>query len=268
MDFLHRALGRTEIPVFRLGLSASYWPGKRTVHRALDEGLNYFFCYGIDRQMITVLREVFRSRREACVVATGAYSYWWWHQDLKKALEKRLRQLGTDYIDVFHFLGVARRELFTSKVRDQLAEIRASGKVKAVAISTHDRRLAGELAARNEVDVLMVRYSAAHRGAEQEVFPHLEAHRTGLVSYTATRWTYLLRRPAGWPKDGRLPTAGECYRFVLSQPAVDVCLTAPTNLRQFEENLAAIRKGPLADEDMDFMRRFGDVVHDRAGWFM
>lgn len=85
MDFLHRALGRTEIPVFRLGLSASYWPGKRTVHRALDEGLNYFFCYGIDRQMITVLREVFRSRREACVVATGAYSYWWWHQDLKKA---------------------------------------------------------------------------------------------------------------------------------------------------------------------------------------
>jgi predicted aldo/keto reductase-like oxidoreductase len=59
-----------------------------------------------------------------------------------------------------------------------------------------------------------------------------------------------------------------CYRFVLSNPNVDVCLTAPSNLKQFEENLASVREGPLHDSDMDFMRQFGDVVHAANHWFM
>jgi len=42
---------------------------------------------------------------------------------------------------------------------------------------------------------------------------------------------------------------------------VDVCLTAPMNLKQLKENLAAVKEGPLTEDDMDFMRTFGDVVH-------
>ncbi len=267
-DFLHTTLGNTGKPVFRLGLSATYRPGQRTIHRALDEGINYFFCYGLDTQMIRVLRNVLQRDRERYVVATGAGSFWWWHQDLHKTLERRLRQLRTDYIDVFHFLGVARRKLFTTRARDQLAAIRESDKVRAVAISTHDRTLAGELAREGSVDVLMIRYNAAHRGAESDIFPNLTTHDPGIVAYTATRWRHLLRRPRGWPPDRRVATAGDCYRFVLSNPNVHVCLTAPANTRQFEENLAAIRRGPLSEEDMAFMRRFGDVVHNQRRWFM
>jgi aryl-alcohol dehydrogenase-like predicted oxidoreductase len=52
-----------------------------------------------------------------------------------------------------------------------------------------------------------------------------------------------------------------CYRFVLSNPNVDVCLTAPRSVKQLEENLAAVRQGALPPEEMEFMRTFGDVVH-------
>jgi aryl-alcohol dehydrogenase-like predicted oxidoreductase len=114
----------------------------------------------------------------------------------------------------------------------------------------------------------MMRYNAAHRGAERDIFPHLAAHNPGVISYTATRWSYLLRRPRGWPKDGRVPTAGECYRFVLSEPRVHTVLTAPRNEREVRENIAAVRKGPLDEGDMRFMRDFGDVVHRRQKWFM
>ena len=85
---------------------------------------------------------------------------------------------------------------------------------------------------------------------------------------TATRWRYLLRRPRGWPKDELIPTAGMCYRFVLSNPHVDVCLMAPSNIEQLEENLVAFRKGSLCEEEMEFMRKFGDAVHYRRKWFM
>jgi aryl-alcohol dehydrogenase-like predicted oxidoreductase len=135
-------------------------------------------------------------------------------------------------------------------------------------LSTHDRKLAGRLAADGAIDVLMIRYNAAHRGAEEEIFPHLEPHRPGVVAYTATRWTALLRRPRGWPKDGRVPTAGECYRFVLSSPHVDVCMTAPRSVQELEQNVAALAHGPLDEDEMAFLRQFGDAVHAQRRWFM
>jgi aryl-alcohol dehydrogenase-like predicted oxidoreductase len=267
-SFLQGTLGRTGRRVCRLGLAASYRPGERALERALDEGVDYVFCFGLDGQMIRVLRRLPADRRDRIVIATGAYNYVWWRQDLEKTLEKRLRQLGTDYIDVFHFLGVLKERELTPRVLEQLARLRADPRVRAVSISCHDRKLAGRLAAEGVLDCLMIRYNAAHRGAEQDIFPHLAAHDPGVVSYTATRWTALLRRARGWAKDAPVPTAGQCYRFVLSNPHVDVCLTAPRSERELLENLAAVRQGPLTEDEMTFMRTYGDVVHRTAGWFM
>jgi predicted aldo/keto reductase-like oxidoreductase len=59
-----------------------------------------------------------------------------------------------------------------------------------------------------------------------------------------------------------------CYRFVLSNPDVHVCLTAPGNLSELEENLSAVRLGPLSAGEMTFMRKFGDAVHHTKRWFM
>jgi aryl-alcohol dehydrogenase-like predicted oxidoreductase len=183
-------------------------------------------------------------------------------------LEKRLRQLRTDYIDLFLFLGVTKPRHFNARVRDEYERFRQEGKVRGIGLSCHHRKFLGELAASGQIDVMMMRYNAAHRGVEQEIFPYLPRHNPGVISYTATRWTYLLRRPRGWPEAGRIPTAGMCYRFVLSNPNVDVCLTAPSNLKQFEENLEEVRRGRLSEVDMEFMRQFGDVVHEQNKWFM
>lgn len=267
-DFTHATLGKTDLRVHRLGLSATYRPGKATIHRALDEGLNYFFAFNIDTQMVHVLREVMPSQRERYVLATGAYNLMFGYPNLRRTLEKRLRQFRTDYIDVFLFLGVTKEKEFPERAREELRRFREEGKVRALGMSTHDRKFAGKLASEDGLDVLMIRYNAAHRGAEEDVFPYLEAHHPGVVSYTATRWTYLTRRPHVWPKAEPIPTPGMCYRFALSNPHVDVCMTAPSNLKQFEENLRAVREGPLCEEERVFMRRFGDVVPRTAGWFM
>jgi aryl-alcohol dehydrogenase-like predicted oxidoreductase len=267
-DFTHTILGKTGMAVHRLGLSASYRPGKQAIYRALDEGLNYFFCYGFDSQMTAVLRDVLNRDRERYVVATGAYNLLVGYPNLRRTLEKRLRQLGTDYIDVFLFLGVMKGKQFPERAREELYRFREEGKIRAVGMSCHDRKFAGQLAAQGALDVLMIRYNAAHRGAEQDIFPSLQPHNPGVVSYTATRWTYLLRRPRGWPADGLIPTAEMCYRFVLSNPNVHVCMTAPSDPKQLEENLAALRRGPLSSEEMEFMQKFGDAVHDEKKWFM
>lgn len=267
-DFLRVPLGKIGTPVCRIGLSATYRPGRETVFKALDEGINYFLYFGFDTQMTSVLRETLLGRRDQYVLATGAYNYIWGHQNLRKTLERRLRQLRTDYIDIFHFLGVTRRAHFTPRVRDELQAVRESGLVRGVSISTHDRKFAAELARQDTLDAMMIRYNAAHVGAESDIFPHLPATSPAVVSFTATRWTSLLRAPKGYPRGARIPTAGLCYRFVLSNPAVHVCLMAPGNLKQFQQNLAEIQRGPLPIDEMRFIRQFGELVAGRKQYFM
>jgi aryl-alcohol dehydrogenase-like predicted oxidoreductase len=263
-----RALGSTGISVTPLGFSATYLPGKRAIQTAVDEGINLFFAFGIDLQMIRTLRGLMSSRREKFVLATGAYNYRLWAQDVRKAFEKRLQQFRTDYIDIFLFLGVTKPTEFTPRVHDEMLKLKEEGKVRAIGVSCHDRSFLANLAAGGDVNVLMLRYNAAHRGAEREIFPHLALHNPGVISYTATRWTALLRRPKSWPVHGRIPSAGECYRFVLSNPHVHAVLTAPRSVHELRENISAVRLGPLDDDAMRFMRAFGDAVHDQRKWFM
>jgi hypothetical protein len=108
----------------------------------------------------------------------------------------------------------------------------------------------------------MIRYNAAHPGAETDIFPHVDPQRHCVVSYTATCWKALLKRPKGW--DGAVPTAGDCYRFALSSPHVNVTLTGPASLEQLRENLQALEKGPLADDERAMFRELGPMVKARG----
>ncbi len=266
--FLDGCLGPRHWPVFRLGLSATYRPGERTVRSALEHGVNYLFAFAIDTNITGVVREMNADRREKVILATGAYNWLIGHTSLRKSLENALRRYKTDYIDVFHFLGVVKPKDFPPAMQDELNALKADGKVRATAMSCHDRKFAAELASRGTLDALMIRYNAAHPGAETDIFPHVQAHSTGVIAYTATRWRRLLMRPRGWAKTAPVATAGQCYRFVLSNPNVQVALTAPTNQKQLLDNLREVERGPLPDDEMQFMRSFGAYVHDHAGWFM
>ncbi|MDI1435678.1 hypothetical protein [Polyangium sorediatum] len=55
--------------------------------------------------------------------------------------------------------------------------------------------------------------------------------------------------------------AGDCYRFQLSSPHVDLALTGPKNRAELEDNLAAVEKGPLSEDEAKWMREFGRKVH-------
>ena len=148
---------------------------------------------------------------------------------------------------------------FSESVKNELIKLRQEGLVHALGTSIHDRPRAGRLAVDSPLDMLMIRYNAAHPGAEQDIFPHYEKRRPLTVAYTATSWRKLLKRPKGW--DGPVMTAGDCYRFCLSNPNVDLCLGGVKNKSQLEKNLASLKQGPLSPEEDSWMRKFGKRVH-------
>jgi len=112
------------------------------------------------------------------------------------------------------------------------------------------------------IDIVHVRYNAAHPGAEREIFPALEKGpgRAGLVSFTATSWGQLISGKKT-PKGERTPTAEDCYRFVLTHPAVDVCMAGPANDYECAAIRRALAGGPMNEEEMAWMRRVGAAVH-------
>jgi aryl-alcohol dehydrogenase-like predicted oxidoreductase len=256
-DFLVRDVPALKKRVFRLGLSGSFGIDEAGAREALEQVQYVFWTPGM-KGLTAALRGALRSDRERYVVASGPF-LGFTRRGVRRAAEARLRALGTDYLDVFQLYWLSKMSAFTGAVQEELLRLKQEGKVRAVGVSIHDRARAGRLAEDSILDVLMIRYNAAHPGAEIDVFPHLARRRPAVVAYTATSWRKLLRAPRGW--SGRPMTAGECYRWVLRSPHVDVVLCGPRNAAQWRDDLAAVEAGPLPEADLTWMREFGRAVH-------
>jgi predicted aldo/keto reductase-like oxidoreductase len=256
-DFLVRDVPALKKPVFRLGLSGAFGLDEAGAREALETA-RYVFWTPMMKGLTRALREVVRRDREAYVVATGPL-LGFTRGAVRRAAEHRLRALGVDYLDVYQLYWLSRMSAQTGAVEEELVRLREEGKIRVIGTSLHDRPRAGRLAEASIFDLLMIRYNAAHPGAEQEIFPHLVRRRPAIVAYTATSWRKLLKAPRAW--SGRPMTAGECYRWVLGSPHVDVVLCGPKNAAEWRADLAAVQAGPLPEAEASWMRDFGRAVH-------
>ncbi|MBI5341826.1 MAG: aldo/keto reductase [Deltaproteobacteria bacterium] len=243
--------------LFRLGLSGTFGLDEVGCREALER-IQYVFWSPRMKGLTIALRDALARDRERYAVSAGPLMGYF-PGAVRRAAEASLRALNIDYLDVFQLYWLGRMSAFTGTVQEELVKLRDEGKVRALGVSIHDRPRAGKLAEDSILDLLMIRYNAAHPGAEQDIFPHLAKRRPMVVAYTATAWRKLLRAPRGWK--GRVATAGDCYRFCLSCPHVDVTLIGPRNVAELRENLASLDPGPLSSEEMAFMRDFGRAVH-------
>ncbi|HTP53067.1 MAG TPA: aldo/keto reductase [Anaeromyxobacteraceae bacterium] len=257
-EFLRREVPALKKDVFRLGLAVTHGIDGAGVREALAGEMNYVFWNPTARKLVAPLREALRRDRERFVVSTGP-TFGWFGGSLRRRVEAALRALNTDYLDVLQLYWLGKMSALTSGTIEEMVRLREAGKVRALGASIHDRPRAGRLAEDSVLDLLMIRYNAAHPGAESEIFPHLARRRPAVVAYTATCWGKLLRPPRGYSAGPA--TAGQCYRFCLSSPHVDLVLCSPGTAGELREDLAEVAKGPLAGEEMSFMRALGRAVH-------
>jgi predicted aldo/keto reductase-like oxidoreductase len=261
--FTRRTLGATGREVGPIGLGSSYGLSGRDVERAFERGVD-FFLWGSMRKndFGRGLREVARKDRARATIAIQTYARAAW--TMPASVDRALRALGTEYVDVLCLAWW--NGLPPARIIDRAVALRDSGKVRHLMVSCHERPTFPRFIDDGRYEALMLRYNAAHAGAEREVFPSVEAaaargHRPGVVALTATRWGTLLQ-PSFTPEGERTPTASDCYRFALSHPTVDVCLSGPRDGAELDEALVAVERGPLDEPEMAWMRRVG--AHVRA----
>jgi predicted aldo/keto reductase-like oxidoreductase len=255
-----RTLGKTGLTVGRLGIAASYGAPAEAFEEAFDKGCNYFYL-GSGRHrggMKLAIRNICdKGFRDKLVVAI--HNYGRIGLLTEHFFKKTLQSLNIDCADVL-ILGWHNRRP-TNMLLERALALKEKGLVKFLGMSGHKRSLFPKLAEEGLFDVFHIRYNAAHRGAEQDAFPFLtDSNQTGIVTYTATRWGHLLNHKKMPPGEQPL-SAADCYRFVLSNSAVDVCLSGPANIDQMNEALSALDQGSLPPDEMKRIQFIGDHVH-------
>lgn len=255
-------LGRTGLNVGRMGISSSFGAPTAAYEEAFAHGCNYFnwgtFIRGRSGTMRTAIRNlVDQGRRDDMVVGMLTYAHSAWLTE--HFFIKGLKAAKLEYADVLLLGWFPKRP--PQKMIDGAVNLRDRGLVRFIGLTSHNRRLFPDLAEEGLFDVFHIRYNAAHRGAETETFPFLSGDdRPGVVSFTATDWRKLLATRK-LPPGERPLTAADCYRFVLSHPAVDVCMMGAKDIGQMRENLAVLDQGPLTGEEMERVRMVGKLVY-------
>lgn len=252
-----RPVGTTGLSATPIGISGSFGITADEVERAFyDHGVNYFFITNTAPSTTEGVRRLIKAgHRDKLVIAAGMNVPV--GARVQGAFDSDRKALGTDTIDVWHMFWVRGRFYLSGSVWKNFEELKAKGLVKALCMSIHDRKLCTELVGEFPLDMLMLRYNAAHRGAVREIFEPLGAKCPPVVAYTATRWGSLLKPAKGFEQG---LTAAECYQYVLDDPHVRISLTGPRSLADVTAAVNGV-SGPALDPARKAeMEKFGEVV--------
>ena len=258
-----RNLGRSGIEVGRIGISSSYGADIRVFDEALDRGCNYFnwgtFIKGRSAQFRKFMNQISADKkRDQVVLGLLSYSHSALLGDF--FLNSALKQLRTDYIDCLILGYYPKRP--PERVLNWALKLKEEGVIRAIGLTTHKRSIVAELCNDPLFDFFHFRYNAVHRGAEKDIFPYLGSEPPGMISFTATSWGQLLQQKK--MKSGVMPpSAGDCYRFVLSRDEVDVCMMGVRDIDMLRQNMEVIERGQMSSAELESMRSIGDHLYGK-----
>lgn len=267
------------------------------IRQAVDEGVNLLDtaeAYGTEHIVGKAIAQIPRDR---VVISTKKTLPSIGHPDpgkeIKESLEQSLKQLGTDYVDIYHLHGVEPKDYPYAKNRllPFLLELREQGKIRFVGITEGfvpdpAHRMLQQALKDDDWDVVMVGFNILNPSARQVVFPNTIERNVGVLNMFAVRRGLsqpkrfadivtdlshkgLLETDPGSPtelldlliSDGIAATLPEAaYRFCRHEPGVHVVLTGTGNPEHLRENLQSLTKPPLPQPVLDRLRRiFGNV---------
>ena len=284
----------------QLGLAAGRDEGHAIaiIREAIDLGVNFFdtaAAYGTENVLGKAIKSV---RRENVVIATKApfavSSGRAAPETIVASLDNSLRQLDTDYVDVYQLHGVPPAAY--DHARDVLAQVllreKEKGKFRHLGISEtapHDPRheMIGRAAGDGIWEVVMVGFHMMHQNARSAVFPLTMANGIGTLVMFVVRnifsqperlratmrdlaaagevpsWLAEASDPLGFlvHEGGATTVPDAAYRFVRHEPGVDVVLFGTGDPEHLRTNIASILKPPLPTADLQRLSElFGHLV--------
>jgi len=295
----YRPLGKTEYKVSPLGFGSMRLPmvdigghdyvdmekAIEVIHRAFERGVNYIdsgFMYCSQESEYTVGRAL-KGWKDKVTLTTKATKQRMENPgDLRRMLEHQLAKLDRDYVDFYLFHGIGWDNFHeidkkTGWLKDML-RAREEGLVKHIGMSFHDEpeRMV-DLIDLGFVELVTCQYNYLDRRNEES------------IAYAASKGIgVIVMGPVGGGRLAVIPksiqdtpglsnsrAAELALRFVIANPNVNVALSGMGSVEMVEQNVEAVEKGPLNEEEvatlnrlMAEMRKLADLYCTGCGYCM
>lgn len=305
----YRTLGRTGLRVSRVGIGTGgpsrFGQGSgvpeaeihRLTHRALDLGINFFDTaagYGESERILGdalegVSRDTYVLATKVSPVQKGEMIS---PDDVKISIERSLRRLRVDCVDVFQFHAVETSHY--PEIRNRMLpvarQLQEDGKCRFIGVTEtygrdNDHTMIPLALKDDPFDTAMIGYNLLSPGPEREALPGCARNNVGVICMVAVRRSLgsperLLARirdakergviasdslpdadPLGWLIKGHVTSIPDAaYKYVAAHPAIATVLTGTSKVDHLEANVKAILGPSLPDEDMVRLRSvFGEV---------
>jgi aryl-alcohol dehydrogenase-like predicted oxidoreductase len=259
------------------------------VQRALDLGVNFIdtaISYGTEG----VVGKAIKGRpRDSVVISTKTHIN---HldgtrplsgADVVANLEKSLRALDTDYVDIYHLHGLWPRfyDRAMAEVVPALLREKEKGKLRHLAVSETGPRDPGHTMLERAVEepaweVFMLAFHMMNQNARRPLLQRTQANKVGTLCMFAVRNIFSkpgllesavadlvaegklarekvdLQAPLGFlvHEGGASSLIDAAYRFARHEPGIDVVLFGTSSIAHLESNIASILRPPLPAADV------------------
>lgn len=303
-------LGRTNLEVStaglgcggrsQLGLSKGFDEENalKIINKAVGLGINFFDTAAVYRTEGVLGKGLAGLKRDGLVISSKFSPSNFGAEiqkkgSLTKSLNKSLRKLKTDYIDVFLLHGV--RPDFYIESRDrfypELIKAQKQGKIRYIGVTEYFNRDTNHkmslMALQDNIwDVLMVGFNMLNSSARKKVLPLAMEKDVGILDMFAVRTALsnksrLLEVMQSLQESGKVDGSAyeaegpldfliknnesrtvmeAAYRFCRHFKGIDVVLTGTSSVDHLVDNVKSILSPPLSDESLNkIMEIFGDV---------
>lgn len=292
-----RRLGKTDMDVSILGFGGmeigyqhiSLSAAKRLLNEVLDSGINVVDtaeCYSTSEDLIG---EALAGRRKDFYLFTkcGHESGWtypdWRPESLFRGVERSLKRLKTNHVDLIQLHSCSEAELRQGKVIETLQRMRERGYTRYIGYSG-DSKAALFAVESEQFDTLQLSVNIADQEALESILPAAIERSLGVMakrplanmawhngdrppsdSYGRTYWERLQRLKYEFLQADIKQTVSTALRFTLSVPGIHTAIVGTTRPERLAENAAAVKAGSLPEPAFENIRaRWRQVA--RATW--
>ena len=294
----YRRLGRTNLEVsvvgfggLSIGLGATEQQRvTQLLNRALDNGLNMIDtaeCYGHPdkNHSETLIGNAIGSRRDEFVLCSkvghenGHFGQGgdWSSASIHRTIDRSLRRLKTEHLDIVHLHGCAVEVLQAGEVTEALKQARQAGKIRFLGYSGSGDRVRHAIES-DEFDVVQLTLNVFEQNAIDDLLPLTQERDIGVIAKRPIGnavWRFSERPQWGWyaeywdligPLDypffkgdaltdlGPEGAGGMALRFVTSTPGLHTAIVGTTSPGRWTQNNGNVSAGPFSRSQYQAIR--------------
>lgn len=252
-----RLLGKTNMKVNRVGFGGipiqriTQEETNKVINELIDKNVNFIDtarAYTISEEYIG---NAIEGKREKFFIATKSMARD--YESMKQDIEISLKNLKTDYIDLYQIHNLKPEEYKTifdeNKAYKALLEAKEEGKIKYIGITSHSLETIEKSIGDEKFSTIQFPYNIIEDQAD-EVFKKANKKDIGII---------VMKPLAG----GAIDDAKLAIKYILSKDYIDVVIPGMESIEQVRENVSVLQDTNITKDDELKIQEIRDIMGKR-----